>query len=535
MFRSWWVYATIAAIFTLCALVIAGCWDSGSDEMTRSNAMAQTGETAPSSRVAYSNDAVPEGEATPSKPSEHGDYLIRTESRVPAPLRLRIFEASAIVRASLITSSVEAVRYSAVSGIDVDESRLGVGDTYPVDGEYRAVQTFRFNVHEYLKGSGGSEITATARTFGTHGTEAQATEVARGSLAERDTSRDVHEAILFLWEPASNDAFQFLRSGPYPSLHYTIDTLNRVWLPSQNPLAYGGGSSSPDDSSHLYLTEETLGAAPPTISLAKLRSEIAAVDALIAAGDGTDEYRDCVVEIWRYEHRWNGYLRGKPRDPQEVEFQLRSGMPEGTVIHTTSLAEPKYSKILIDGADKTLFRAVQIDDDDRPDNGYKMGDSTARPLPAGTYGYESYSQDYIHVPCNFFPYNTYVLFKVVVTAPTGTLYEAFFDPVTVGEAIGADASDGVLKPASFTDANSASATIHGIAWEAGSVKLKVSPHTGLEGHKLDFIELDGAASLSLQVNDATVDAANGTLSWEVSEQPWKDGDLLMVRIRESRQ
>ena len=79
--------------------------------------------------------------------------------------------------------------------------------------------------------------------------------------------------------------------------------------------------------------------------------------------------------------------------------------------------------------------------------------------------------------------------------PTGALHEAFFDPVTVGEAIGADASDGVLKPASFTDANSASATLQRIAWEAGTVKLKVSPHTGLAGHKLGLhrVGRDGVA------------------------------------------
>ena len=49
---------------------------------------------------------------------------------------------------------------------------------------------------------------------------------------------------------------------------------------------------------------------------------------------------------------------------------------------------------------------------------------------------------------------------------------------------------------------------------------------------MDFIELDGTVSLSLVVNEATVDAANNTLSWSVSPQPWDDGDELMLRIRE---
>ncbi len=43
--------------------------------------------------------------------------------------------------------------------------------------------------------------------------------------------------------------------------------------------------------------------------------------------------------------------------------------------------------------------------------------------------------------------------------------------------------------------------------------------------------MDGTVSLSLDVAEATADAANNTLSWSVSEQPWEDGALLMVRIR----
>lgn len=113
-------------------------------------------------------------------------------------------------------------------------------------------------------------------------------------------------------------------------------------------------------------------------------------------------------------------------------------------------------------------------------------------------------------------------------------HEAFFDPVTVGSSVAADSSNGQLKPASFTDANGASATIQRIEWESGAVKLTLSPHTGLTGQIVDFIELDGTASLSLKVSDATVDVANDTLSWSVSSQPWEDGDLLMVRIREAR-
>ena len=113
------------------------------------------------------------------------------------------------------------------------------------------------------------------------------------------------------------------------------------------------------------------------------------------------------------------------------------------------------------------------------------------------------------------------------------MHEAFFDPVTVGDAVAADGANGVLKPASFTDTNGAFATIERIAWETGTVSIELSPHTGISGHAVDFIALDGSVSLSLDVVDATVDAGSDTLSWPVASRPWASGDKLMLRIREA--
>ena len=109
--------------------------------------------------------------------------------------------------------------------------------------------------------------------------------------------------------------------------------------------------------------------------------------------------------------------------------------------------------------------------------------------------------------------------------------------MTDGTAVAADSTNGVLEPATFSDANGASATIERIAWEPGSggsgtVKLKLSPHTGIAGHTVNFIDLDGSAPLSLQVADATLDATTGTLSWTATAQPWQSGDKLMLRVHQ---
>ena len=73
----------------------------------------------------------------------------------------------------------------------------------------------------------------------------------------------------------------------------------------------------------------------------------------------------------------------------------------------------------------------------------------------------------------------------------------------------------------------------GRAGESGTVKLELSPHNGITGHVVDFIALDGSVVLTLNVADATVDAANDTLNWMVASQPWQSSDKLMLRIREA--
>ena len=574
MLRSWRFHATAAVILGTLALVIVGCWISDDEEtpsietthvkevvtagepastnqVVHTSDAASAGQDAPTSQAAQASEAASDAEDAPNNQAVHSSEAasvhVSPRSDSPAPLRLRIFEASAIVRASLISSSAGAVRYSEALGLDLDGepltsydvvfNKIGLGDSLrPVDGEYRAAHTYGFRVTEYLKGSGASEIAVTARTFSTRGTEAQALQVATQSLAERDTSRDAHEAILFLWKPASDgastDAFYFLRSGPYPPLQYTINTLNRVWLPAKEPPPAEGMSSSTGDSSLLFLIGEPVVPGSPTpepgsstMSLGDLRSEIVAVDALIAAGDGTEGYSECIVESWRYEH-----ANPEPRVPVYFTNKLASGTPEETVLNVFSYHGPRYSKILIQGVDKDLFKAVRVDDDDRPDNGYRIGDATARPLPAGMYRIESYNQDYTFIPCNFFPYNTYSVESVVVTAPEGTLHELFFDPVTVGSGVAADGTNGVLKPASFTDGDGEPATIHRIAYDSAAVTMTLSPHTAITGHTLDFITLDGSISLSLHADDATLDLDNNTLTWPVQEQPWHSDDKLMLRI-----
>ena len=78
-----------------------------------------------------------------------------------------------------------------------------------------------------------------------------------------------------------------------------------------------------------------------------------------------------------------------------------------------------------------------------------------------------------------------------------------------------------------------STSITGLKYDDSNVVLTLSPHVSLSGQKVEFIELDGSVGLSLEVSVATEDSSAGTLTWSVSDQPWGDGDELMLRISTS--
>ena len=110
------------------------------------------------------------------------------------------------------------------------------------------------------------------------------------------------------------------------------------------------------------------------------------------------------------------------------------------------------------------------------------------------------------------------------------MYEAIFDPVAIGSAVGADGTNGALEPTAFT-VGGVSTSLQTLKWQGGSVTLELSPAASLTGYALDFIALDGSVALSLDGGAAT--AAVETLTWTVSTQPWQAGDQLMLRIRDA--
>ena len=64
--------------------------------------------------------------------------------------------------------------------------------------------------------------------------------------------------------------------------------------------------------------------------------------------------------------------------------------------------------------------------------------------------------------------------------------------------------------------------------------MSTSESIDLSDYIMDFINLEGKAFLTLGFDDATSEIYLGIERriWDVPEQPWQSGDLLMIRIRE---
>ena len=97
------------------------------------------------------------------------------------------------------------------------------------------------------------------------------------------------------------------------------------------------------------------------------------------------------------------------------------------------------------GPDKDLVTDVNVDftPGDRGTVRYKRRVVTTRPLPAGEYAPNPGGTWHGGMVCARYPAiaDNYWVIEITVTAPAGTLHEAFFDPVAIGAAVGADGDE----------------------------------------------------------------------------------------------
>ena len=480
--------------------------------------------------------APPPPPATASIPlPEAGDLLLEE----------KIIRYNTIVLATMASTTSEVVLAS-------DPYHSGV------DNRYIPVLKFNLTVHEYLKGSGPTNITALWLDGISYVTSAEA-ETARAAIVQsRDTQWDDARAVVFLVGNHRGRVSTFgtvLSELLHRSDHYYLSDAARYY---HNDDRYSLHSRSrvlwfPEERPRIQTDGTYMMSLPPNsqnISLPILKQTVAAVAAELASDD-SEEYRECVVkkyEYMRHERNWPSG-RGKEFTLWDLAPAVESGLPAGTEIDRRDFSNmypyPDPAPTWLEGTDPAAFSVST-----GTSTSYNFDEaeiiSTARPLPAGEYSFDIKESWTFAKPCNFVISN-----EVTVTvAASGALHEFFFDPVDVGATVAADSSNGLLKPASFTGADGATSTISRLAWEpsstssgasGGQVKLLLTsdPDEAIGEHILDFIELDGSVSLSLDVFEATVvpepasdqDTQTHKLSWMVSSQPWEGGDKLMIRIR----
>ena len=446
-------------------------------------------------------------------------------------LEERIFKSPVVARVRLdsVSSTVE-------SGLIYEDTK------------HIALLEFNFSVIEYLKGSGADDMAAVWAAAPLFDTRQEAEAALPAIAAARDDRWDNHDAIIFLRQSAETlsstqqaDRYYLAWGGTWKDYGYYDGRLddgyslasrhNKFWLPAE---AASGAQSQPSGDQQRFLMDvppET--GSGPTITLGEFKTRIAAVTAKLDAGDGSDDYIKCVQDSYRLERKKRYRAEMRPERPYTGSnisppnaHVFNSGLAGGTAVYElledSDIVPGVPFQVWLDDGASDLFDAAT------PSRNYRV--TATRPLHGGQYKFYLNHRGPFYSLCD--GWTIRYDWTITVTAPEGTLHEAFFDPVTDGTTVAADDTNGVLKPATFTDTDGTSATIERIAWEPGTVKLELDPHTGIAGHILDFFALDGSVPLSLNVADATADAANDTLSWAVASQPWEDGDELMLRVRE---
>ena len=215
---------------------------------------------------------------------------------------------------------------------------------------------------------------------------------------------------------------------------------------------------------------------------------------------------------------------------------MTSGAAAGTEVYrgTMSYDEPRYSHWWLSGPDAAYFQTAIVDADGQASNGYEHTLATARPLPAGEYRVHYNWQYSSEIPCNFKPDDTYRDWTVTVTAPVGTLHEAFFDPVAIGTGVGAGGNSGALTPTSFS-VGGASTSLQRLVWDGQQIQLDLSTPVELRFHTLEVIGPNGVVALQLDFNDATsAPLPGGGQAWRwracTADAPWTAGDQLMLRL-----
>ena len=412
---------------------------------------------------------------------------------------------------------------------------VGVETTF---SNYLPALEYTLNVTEYLKGSGDATLKAVAiGGWVGHKTEAIARAKISALLKLRDKRWDDRQAIVFLRRHPGGAGYivnnaQTWWLGAAGALGrtqtFTVASAEaRAWLPDAAATPPGPGPGRSVQEQRFLLEDpgppsgasarSTAGATTtPSITLRSLKTKIADMESAISASSDPEAYRECLATDLATK-RLNAL---KEPIHKERPASIGSGQPAGTKVWTVYWAEEMVRQYGTTPPSGDNFGEGKTWWFEGPDaavlglqSAYPGKVVTGRPLPAGEYRAFMRTRGSEGVVCDA-PALVMESWEhvITVTAPEGTLAEAFYDPVADG------------------GATTATTTVGTIRYETNTVKATLTPT--VTNHILDFIALDGSVALSLDVVDATT--TDGVLGWTVTPAPWSAGDKLMLRIRSPR-
>ena len=305
----------------------------------------------------------------------------------PKSLEERIFVSPVIAR----------VRFDSVS------STTELGPTYQ-GMKYSALLEFSFSVQEYLKGSGAGDIVAMWAAAPFFDTDEEAHDALPAIVSARDSQWDDREAIVFLQTseetlPSTQQANRYFLAwgvtwvdyGDYDA--YSIASRhNKLWLPAV--VAVGATSQATGDQQGLLTDVPPTTGTVPTITLGEIKTRIAGITAKLSAGDGSEEYTECVRLTYRYERddRYSIQTGGDGYFYRTPDQKLDSGLAASSVVYellALGALPDRRDELWLDGGDADLFRVEFSDGVPYDFSGDGTNDSieytqqvvSARPLP----------------------------------------------------------------------------------------------------------------------------------------------------------
>ena len=249
-----------------------------------------------------------------------------------------LYDGPTSIEERIVLADVLArVRLISVDGAVVAEP----GDFY-----YGALE-FRFRVLEYIKGSGGSEVVAVAIDEYYYDTEAEARATVSGLVAARDTRWDNSEAIVFLEDYHDQDGRTTYRLG--------LNTVRRRCIHGGEPAGQEMAAGSANYYFEYVPFDGHCGEAVPAgraiergrtgvivpvrvasrtdreradHTLSAFKAKVAELEAEVAAGDGSEEYRDCVYSKYSWPRRLRWRAENGPEGPGMTTILAPAFLPE---------------------------------------------------------------------------------------------------------------------------------------------------------------------------------------------------------------